>query len=109
MSVGAVEDQLGVLVGGQLALHAEAVRRRQQMGSRDNAVLRAGIRVIGVEDHYAALGIGEVAREVVNVNQFEGIEGLILLRVAEHLREVESASSHIGCQRSGKHECESRR
>jgi hypothetical protein len=109
MRVGAVENQLGVLVSRQFARDAEAIGRRQQMGSGDDAVLRARVRMIGVVDHYAALGIGERAREVVDVNQLEGVERLILIGIAEHFREVESMSGHTARQYRGNYECDSRR
>src|SRR5690349_4739812 len=79
------------------------------MSARDNAVLRAGIRMIGVVDHHAALGIGDIAGKVADVNQLEGVERFILFRIAEHSREVESASGNTGYQRGCEYECESRR
>jgi hypothetical protein len=110
MRIGAVENQFGVLVSRQFARDAEAVCGRQQMGSGDDTELCAGVRMIGVVNYYAAaLGIGDRAREVFDVNQLEGVERLILIGIAEHFREVESVSGHTGRQHSGNYKCESRR
>ena len=77
--------------------------------SRDDAVLGAGVGMIGVVNHYAALGIGDRTGEVLDVDQLEGVERLILIGIAEHFREVESVSGHTGRQYRGNYKCESRR
>lgn len=75
MRIGAVEDELRVLGGGELLGDVEGRGRGEQVGAGDDALSLPRARRIGVVNGKGLWLAGHQLREVVDVDELEWLVG----------------------------------